>query len=291
MTRLGLLPSLAGLAALGFGVAGVFDEVGDCLEGAGGELEEGAELGGGDAGVPDEGEELDLVAEEAEVGVVVVGEEEGGGTLKVRARAFDEAHLGVGGLYARELTASASAVVCVDQSAAMLAQLPAGKKLIAVTAGAAEVASGRVRLPYRAFDALLLKEVLHHVGDRAAVIAGLAGLLGPGGRMLVVMLPARIGYPLFAAALDLFTRLQPDPAGVAEQMRAAGLEAEVTEEGFPLAFPAGRYLQMVRNRYMSLLSHFDDAQLAAGIEEISRAHPGPGIGFEDRLAFILGVKK
>ena len=32
---------------------GVFDEVGDCLAGAGAELEQGAELGAGDAGVAD----------------------------------------------------------------------------------------------------------------------------------------------------------------------------------------------------------------------------------------------
>lgn len=41
-------------------------------------------------------------------------------------------------------------------------------------------------------DAMLLKEVLHHVGDRAAVIAGLACLLRLGSRMPVVMLPTRI---------------------------------------------------------------------------------------------------
>jgi hypothetical protein len=105
------------------------------------------------------------------------------------------------------------------------------------------------------------------------------------------MLPTAISYPLFADALDLFTRQQPDPADIVRQMAEAGLRAELTYAGFPLAFPADRYLQMVSNRYMSLLSHFDDAQLAAGAEEIRRQHPGPEIRFEDRFAFILGVKK
>ena len=202
------------------------------------------------------------------------------------------ADIGCGtGLYSRELTAHAAAIVCADQSAAMLAQIPASKKLIPVTASVEEIASGRVRLPCGTFDAILLKEVLHHVADPAAVIAGLAGLLRPGGRMLVVMLPATIGYPLFAAALELFARQQPDPADIAAGMEAAGLAAELTEDGFALTFPADRYLGMVRNRYMSLLSHFDDDALAAGIEEISRQHPGPEIEFEDRFAFCLGVKR
>src|SRR6266568_3378585 len=200
------------------------------------------------------------------------------------------ADIGCGtGLFARGLAPHAEAVVCADPSAPMLAQVPASKRLITVNASAQDLASGRAVLPHGGYDAMLLKEVLHHVGDRAAVIAGLARLLRPGGRMLVVMLPTRISYPLFAAALDLFAAQQPDPADVGDHMRAAGLRPELTFESFPLAFPTGRYLQMVRNRYMSLLSHFDDAQLEAGVTEIRRAHPGGQIEFADTFAFIRGT--
>jgi hypothetical protein len=103
------------------------------------------------------------------------------------------------------------------------------------------------------------------------------------------MLPAQISYPLFPAALELFASQQPDPAGIAELMHAAGMVAELTYESFPLTFPAERYLQMVRNRYMSLLSHFDDAELEAGVAQIRRAHPGEEISFPDTIAFILGT--
>lgn len=41
----------------------VLDEVGDGLERFWDELQEGAELGGGDAGIADEGEEFGLLAE------------------------------------------------------------------------------------------------------------------------------------------------------------------------------------------------------------------------------------
>jgi hypothetical protein len=158
------------------------------------------------------------------------------------------------------------------------------------TPGVEAVVSGRVRLPHPGFDAMLLKEVVHHVSDRGMVIGGLARLLRPGGRVLVVMLPAEIGYPLFAEALSLFTRLQPDPAGVAGEMRDAGLRVELEYESFPLVFSAERYLGMVRSRYMSLLSSFDDERLEAGVAEIRRAHPGDEIEFEDRFAFVLGAK-
>jgi SAM-dependent methyltransferase len=200
------------------------------------------------------------------------------------------ADIGCGtGLFARGLAQHAAAVVCVEPSAAMLAQVPASDRLLPVRAGAEDVAAGRVALPHDRYDAVLLKEVLHHVGDRAAVIAGLTRLLRPGGRMLVAMLPTRISYPLFAAALKLFTDQQPDPAGVADEMRSAGLDVGLTYESLPLIVSTDRYLQMVRNRYMSLLSHFDDAQLEAGVAEIRRANPGGKIAFTDTFAFILGT--
>ena len=164
-----------------------------------------------------------------------------------------------------------------------------------------------VRRPYERLDAVLLKESLHHVRDRAAVIAGLARLLRPGGRMLVVMLPKRIAYPLFADALELFEQRQPEPTRcsptrwncsssgsltrpveVAGEMRAAGLDTELTQESFSLSFPTERYLRMVRNRYMSLLSAFDDEQLEAGVAEIRAAHPEAEFSLTDTFAFVLG---
>lgn len=200
------------------------------------------------------------------------------------------ADIGCGtGLYARGLAEHAEAVVCVDASQAMLDQAPADGRLRTMTGRVEDVAAGRVDLPYERFDAILLKEVLHYVADRATVVAGLAGLLRSGGRMLVAMLPTRISYPLFPDALRLFERNQPDPAEIADQMRAVGLDAELTYESFPLVFLTERYLRMVRNRYMFLLSSFTDAQLAAGVEEIRRAHPQETVSFPDTFAFVLGT--
>jgi len=200
------------------------------------------------------------------------------------------ADIGCGtGLYARRLARDAAAVVCAEPSAPMLAQVPADGKLIPVAASAEDLAAGRVGLPHGGYDAILLKEMLHHVEDPAAVISGLARLLRPGGRLLVVMLPTQISYPLFAAALELFTAHQPDPAIIAGNVRTAGLYTALTYQSFPLTFPAERYLQMVRDRYMSLLSHFDDAQLKAGVDEIRQAHPGETFAFTDTFAFVLGT--
>ena len=189
------------------------------------------------------------------------------------------------------LAARAVAVACADPSPAMLAQVPASDRVIPVQASAEDLAAGRASLPHDRYDAILLKESLHHVPahDRPVVITGLTRLLAPGGRILVVMLPARISYPLFPEALTLYEARQPDPAVIAALMDAAGLRAELTYDSFPLTFATDRYLQMVRDRYMSLLADFTDEQLEAGITRIRREHPGDHVSFTDTFAFVLGT--
>jgi hypothetical protein len=41
-------------------------------------------------------------------------------------------------------------------------------------------------------------------------------------------------------------------------------------------------------RYMSLLSHFNDERLDAGIAEMRQARPGSTVTFTDTFAFVLG---
>jgi ubiquinone/menaquinone biosynthesis C-methylase UbiE len=201
------------------------------------------------------------------------------------------ADIGCGtGLYSTALAEHAGQVLCVDPSAGMLEQLPKNNALVPIQASAESIVSGDVRLPCDRLDAILVKEAIHHVHDRSAVLSGLARILAPGGRLLVVMLPTRIEYPLFKAALDLFEELQPDPNEVAAAMRATGLQVNVEHESFALSFDKVRYINMVRARYMSLLSSFDDAQLDRGIAEMDIHYRGGRLDFVDRHVFILGAR-
>ncbi|WP_239313345.1 trans-aconitate 2-methyltransferase [Frankia sp. Cj3] len=198
----------------------------------------------------------------------------------------------------RDLVRPSSPVLCVDPSAAMLAQLPADPGLQPLRASAEELARGRPAsagptTAHGSLDAIIVKEAIHHVADvdRRWVIAGLADLLGVRGRLLVVMLPTRIEYPLFDAALERFESLQPAPDVIADHIRRAGLSASVTYHDFPLEIPKGRYLAMVRDRYMSLLATFDDVEIEAGLAEIDRRHTEKILSFPDRFAFVLGARE
>jgi ubiquinone/menaquinone biosynthesis C-methylase UbiE len=193
------------------------------------------------------------------------------------------------GLYASRIAQHTESVVCADPSVRMLEQIPDDPRLVAVQASAEDLVVGSPLLPVDQFEAILVKEAIHHVTDCSAIINGLARLLAPGGRLLVVMLPRRIDYPLFQAAHARFTELQPDPEAIATAMADAGLAVELSFDEFPLAFPTERYLEMVRDRYMSLLSTFGDDEVAAGIEEIRRRYPGERVEFKDRFVFVLGT--
>jgi SAM-dependent methyltransferase len=194
------------------------------------------------------------------------------------------------GLYSRQMAAAGTTVICADPSQAMLDQLPGNPALIPVQASAQDIAEHRITLPVGRLDAIVIKEAIHHVpaSGRQAVLSGLAGLLAPGGRIVIAMLPASISYPLFTAALQRFESLQPDPAGIAATLSGAGLETELTYDSYTLTFDKDRYLSMVRNRYLSLLADFTDAELERGITEIQERYPGDRLEFADRFAFIRG---
>ena len=183
-------------------------------------------------------------------------------------------------------------ILCIDPSAEMLEEVPVSNGLKPLRATAEQIASGEVSLPIaEPLNAIIIKEAIHHVQHQAHTISGLTGLLAPGGRMLIAMLPTRIDYPLFSAALRKFEELQPDPQGIRNHMTTAGLDAHLEPASFTITIERSRYLKMVRSRYMSLLSCFTDDELRAGVEEIGRKFPQPILRFQDSFAFVIGRRR
>jgi SAM-dependent methyltransferase len=169
----------------------------------------------------------------------------------------------------------------------MLEQLPATEALVPVRASLEDLAAGTAALPCDRFDAVLAKEVLHHAADKNAALRALAELVAPGGRLLIALLSPVLKYPLFDAALERYGRHPADPADLARRLTRLGLRAEVSTAGFRLAIRKGKWLAMVASRWMSLLSKFDDAELAAGIAQIDARYGGPVLEFDDTFVFVL----
>ncbi len=204
------------------------------------------------------------------------------------------ADVGAGtGLFLRSLVRQVTAdnpIVCVDPSQAMLDRLPDDPRLVPLCATAEEVASGAIELPYRRLDAIVIKETVHHFADVATTLAGLADLLDAGGRLLVVSLPPTLEYPLFTAALERFAAHQPEPDDIGSAMRAAGLDVTLDFDVYTVRVDAEHYAQLVARRWMSVLSTFDDDELAAGLDEMRSRNRSGELVFADRFAFVLGRK-
>ncbi len=204
------------------------------------------------------------------------------------------ADIGVGtGLFLGRLADNASPdvpILCIEPSGPMLERLPEDPRLVPIQATAEDVAAGRVELPYEKLDGIVIKETIHHVKDLPDTMQGLADLLVPGGRLLVVTLPPRLEYPLFQAALDRFAANHPDPEMIAQTMRDAGLEVSLSYEEYPISVDREHWIELVSRRWMSVLYTFSDEELAAGLAEIRERHPELELHFPDRFAFILGVR-
>jgi ubiquinone/menaquinone biosynthesis C-methylase UbiE len=197
------------------------------------------------------------------------------------------------GLFLSRLMEVASAdapIICVDPSQPMLDLLPDDPRLTPLCATAEQIATGEVKMPVDSVDAFVFKEAIHHVKDIPGTLQGLADRLNPGGRILIVSLPPRLDYPLFQAALDRFAENQPEPDNMAAAMREAGLIVDNAIEEFTVTIERDRWLNLVRNQWMSVLSTFSKEEVAVGAEEISRKYTDPQISYADRFAFVRGIR-
>jgi hypothetical protein len=173
----------------------------------------------------------------------------------------------------------------------MLDLIPDDPRFAPICATAEQIASGEVAMPFPTVDAFVFKEAIHHVKDIPGTLRGLAGRLNPGGQILIVSLPPRLDYPLFQAALDRFAENQPEPDDMVKAMRDIGLTTDSAIEQFTVTIERDKWINLVRNQWMSVLSTFSQEEIAVGVEEISGRYTESPIAYSDRFAFVRGVKE
>lgn len=200
--------------------------------------------------------------------------------------------LGCGtGLFTRAINARINfekQIICCDISESMLADLAKDTqyKCFAIDA---------VTFSDRAdtFDKILIKEMIHHLNrsEQELLINNLFARLSVKGCFLLTLLPPTIDYPLFEKALRKYEEIQPDYNSLAELFKKVGFQTSINFIEYPITIAKERYLKMVENRYMSVLSNFDDRELSEGIKEIAQKYSNKTIlEFVDRFVFISGIK-
>ena len=184
-------------------------------------------------------------------------------------------------------------VLCVDNSAPMLA-VAAGRAGVIPREQDAVAFARSTDAQSQGYDRVLLKELVHHIpeADAAAMYAGLAAQLAPGGLCVTVTRPQEVEYPLWAAARAVWRAAQPPVERIAAQAAAGGqLRVRVEEAVYTARMPKARWFAMVRARFWSTFSKFDDAALEAGIAEVDAATRGcDEVTFRDRLLIVIAAK-
>lgn len=142
------------------------------------------------------------------------------------------------------------------------------------------------------YNKVLIKEAIHHVKERERLFRNLYDRLPGGGIILLVHVPPRVDYPLFSKALDRCLTWHADPDELVSLLERAGFEVERDELEYEHAIPKERYIEMVRNCYMSVLSSFEPDELAAGIEEIEQRYADEDmVRFTDHFDYLTATKR
>lgn len=198
--------------------------------------------------------------------------------------------LGCGsGLYSLEILRQKQLrhpVVGVDPSGEMLARIPERAPIERVRSGAL----GFSERPAR-YDKVLIKEAVHHVDRRDRLFENLHRNLSDGGIVLLVHVPPKVTYPLFRKALDRCAVWHADPADLEQRLRRAGFDVERDTLVYRHAIPKHRFFTMVAARYMSVLSSFEEHEIAEGLVEMEETHAERDVlEFDDRFDCIAGLK-
>lgn len=137
------------------------------------------------------------------------------------------------------------------------------------------------------YDALLVKEVIHHLHDRVAFWKGVKQQLSANGRILLITRPQQTTLALFGQAKQRFAEHQPAIETLCTELEQAGFSTQVSVLDFPLQSEKTHWYAMLRAKFMSDLASFSDEAIEAGIAELEAEHPNNWISHGDRLLFVL----
>ncbi|NEP43389.1 MAG: class I SAM-dependent methyltransferase [Okeania sp. SIO2G4] len=200
------------------------------------------------------------------------------------------ADIGCGtGIYSQEILNQIQLqhpIICVDPSAEMLAKIPANSRLNPI-----EMDGVKFSKNPGIYNKIFLKEAIHHIEEKFILFQNLYQRLTPGGIFLLLLWPPDIEHPLFTKALELFEKNQPRYQEMINLLQQVGFVVDMDMIEYPLEVPKNQYFEMVENRYMSMLSTFNDTELAAGLKEIEEKYQDKSVlKFNDLMVFITATK-
>lgn len=138
---------------------------------------------------------------------------------------------------------------------------------------------------------VLFKEVIHHITDRKRFFKALYEILPYGGKVLIITRPQEILFPFFDKAKQKFAENQPPLEQISDELLSCGFEVKTELDEHTFYLSKREWFDMLRNRFMSDLGSFSDAEIETGIQQIDARFDDSTLLFCDRLIFIVGNKQ
>lgn len=143
------------------------------------------------------------------------------------------------------------------------------------------------------YDKALMIEIIHHIdsADLPSLYKGIYQQLRKGGILLTITRPNIVHYPFFQAALDIWSQFQPDSEIYVQLQKEAGFSVNCQTYDYPIQIPKTQWLEMIKNRFWSTFSHFNDEELQAGLIELENKYAKAEVlNFVDTLVFIEALR-
>lgn len=164
-----------------------------------------------------------------------------------------------------------------------------GGRVHFVTTGAIDFLQG-CRESIGLLDRVLMKEMVHHVGDYAALGQGLREALRPGTGMALIAGRTPGAIPWFPQAEREFARSCMDTEHICRLLRTVpGLRVATSEHAFDVRLNLADWCALLRGRFMSHLDTIGDDEMERGISEVHEVYGEEGaapVTFPDRFVFI-----
>ena len=141
-----------------------------------------------------------------------------------------------------------------------------------------------------------MKEVVHHLTENElkATFSALKNKLSNDGNLLICNRPYDVEYPFFEEVHAILrNNMRTKKEYYVSLLEQSGfVVSSVSVHEYPVSLSMDWWITMIRNRFWSMFSKFDDEQLEKGIEEIIDKFGKSGVvTFLDKIVVIVVHKK
>jgi len=183
-------------------------------------------------------------------------------------------------------------VTCVDPSQDMLQHTKKFEGVVAICSDALEFSQSKNDIAY---DRILMKEVVHHLGeeDLKTTFSALQNKLVKNGKLVICTRPQDVEYPFFQEAHAVWRKNQPPKEYFVALLQQSGFSvSSVSVQKYPVSLDINWWITMIRNRFWSTFSEFDDDNIEKGINEIQESFgQSRFVSFAEKYVLIVAQKE